>query len=54
MTLYVTQTRSIYHLALRLMNDELERRWKEAIVAHSKVLSRNSSGGTEENQDSHQ
>jgi hypothetical protein len=31
------------------MNDELERMWKEAVVAKFKILSRYFSGGTEEN-----
>jgi hypothetical protein len=30
-------------------DDELERMWKEAVVAYFKVLSRHSPGGTEEN-----
>jgi hypothetical protein len=33
----------------RLINNELERMWKEAIVAKFKVLSRHLPGGTEEN-----
>jgi hypothetical protein len=31
------------------MNDELERIWKEAVVAYVKALFLNSPGGTEEN-----
>jgi hypothetical protein len=31
------------------MNDELEKMWKEAVVAYFKVLSQNSPEGTEEN-----
>jgi hypothetical protein len=31
------------------MNDELQRLWKEAVVAKFKALSRNFLGGTEEN-----
>jgi hypothetical protein len=31
------------------MKDELERMWKEAVMAYFKVLSRNSPGGTELN-----
>jgi hypothetical protein len=31
------------------VNDELERTWKEAIVAYFKVLPRHPAGGTEEN-----
>jgi hypothetical protein len=31
------------------MNDELELIFKEEVVAYSKMLSRNSRGGTEEN-----
>jgi hypothetical protein len=34
------------------VNDELERTWKEAVVAQFKALSRNSHGGNEENHDS--
>jgi hypothetical protein len=33
------------------MNDEFERMWKEAVTDYFKVLSRHSSGGTEENQE---
>jgi len=31
------------------VNDKLERRWKKAVVAYFKILSKNSPGGTEEN-----
>jgi hypothetical protein len=33
----------------RYVNDELEKIWKEAVVANFKVLSRHLSEGTEEN-----
>jgi hypothetical protein len=33
------------------VNDELERMWKEAVVAYFKVLLQHSIGGTEENHD---
>jgi hypothetical protein len=33
----------------RQVNDELERLWKEAVMAHCKVLSLHSFGGTEKN-----
>jgi hypothetical protein len=36
-------------MAVWLMNDELQRIWKEDVVAYFKVLSQHSHGGTEEN-----
>jgi hypothetical protein len=33
------------------VNDELEKIWKEAVMAYFKVLSWHSPGGTEENHD---
>jgi hypothetical protein len=36
-----------------LMNNELERMWREVVMAKHKVLSGNLPGGTEENHENH-
>ena len=43
----MTATNSEYRKMERLMKNNLERKWKEEIVAHFKVLSRYCLGGTE-------
>jgi hypothetical protein len=51
-TLYLTAPsapQAIWRMAGRLTNDEFERKWKEAVMASIRVLSRNPPGGTEEN-----
>jgi hypothetical protein len=40
---------AIWRITGCLTNDEFERKWKEAMMANIRILSRNSPGGTEEN-----
>lgn len=46
----VTSQAKQYHIVQRLVHDELEQMWNEAIIAQLEVLSWHLHGGTDENQ----